>query len=103
VQKIKGDEKVNREARETTLGCCNVQIAKGTFTKTNGTTGDSGTLGLIDETGAAGNLNFAQNPFYREYTDKLTLTQEALALPDMQGSGLVAMNNQNFSNTRSVA
>jgi hypothetical protein len=36
MQKIKGDEKVNCEARETTLGCGNVQIAAGTYTKTNG-------------------------------------------------------------------
>ena len=67
----------------------NVQIAKGTFTKTNGTTGESGTLNLTEDTGNAGNLNFSQNPFYSEFTDHLTLTDTAKTLPDMQGSGMV--------------
>lgn len=67
----------------------NVQIAAGTYTKTNGTTGTSGTLNLTEDTGNAGNLNFSQNPFYSEFTDHFTLTDTALALPDMQGSGMV--------------
>ncbi len=49
------------------------------------------------------NLNFAQNAFYSEFTDHLTLTDTAKALPDMQGSGLVRVNNQNFINTRRMA
>ncbi|MDD5084400.1 MAG: hypothetical protein PHT88_05745 [Candidatus Moranbacteria bacterium] len=127
---IKGDKKVNYEARETTLGCTNsdgisqagelhtlselgvtsntvsngnIQIAAGTYTKTNGTTGTSGTLNLTEDTGNAGNLNFSQNPFYSEFTDHLTLTDTALALPDMQGSGMVRVNNQNYRNQRRVA
>ena len=79
-----------------------VQIAKGTFTKTNGTTGDSRTLNLTEDTGNAGNLNFSQNPFYSEFTNHLTLIDTALVLPDMQGSGMVHVNNQNFRNTRSA-
>ncbi|MDD3597379.1 MAG: hypothetical protein PHE23_13230, partial [Sulfuricurvum sp.] len=67
----------------------NVQIAAGTYTKTNGDTGESATLNLTEDTGNAGNLNFSQNPFYSEFTDHLTLTDTALALPDMQGSGMV--------------
>jgi hypothetical protein len=104
VQKIKGDEKVNREARETTLGCGNVQIAAGTYTKTNGDTGASGTLNLTEDTGNAGNLNFSQNPFYSEFTNHLTLTDTALvrhSRPDWESS--ITSNHQNFSNTRRVA
>ncbi|MDD3597207.1 calcium-binding protein, partial [Sulfuricurvum sp.] len=67
----------------------NVQIAAGTYTKTNGDTGASGTLNLTEDTGNAGNLNFSQNPFYSEFTDHLALSDTALALPDMQGSGMV--------------
>ncbi|MDD2369606.1 MAG: calcium-binding protein, partial [Sulfuricurvum sp.] len=67
----------------------NVQIAAGTYTKTNGDTGESATLNLTEDTGDAGNLNFSQNPFYSEFTDHLTLTDTALALPDMHGSGMV--------------
>ncbi|MDD2780867.1 calcium-binding protein [Sulfuricurvum sp.] len=55
----------------------NTQNATGNYTKTDGTTGE------------AGNLNFDQNSFYREFTDPLPLTDTALALPDMQGSGMV--------------
>ncbi|MDD2780869.1 hypothetical protein [Sulfuricurvum sp.] len=89
----------------------NTQSATGTYTRTDGTT---------DE---AGNLNFSQNPFYSEFTDPLPLTDTVLALPDMQGSGMVrdlreastlsagltsalqtmSVNNQNFKNTRRVA
>ncbi|MDD2951419.1 MAG: calcium-binding protein, partial [Sulfuricurvum sp.] len=67
----------------------NIQIAAGTFTKTNGTTGESGTLSLTEDTGNAGNLNFSQNPFYSEFSDHLTLPDTAWALPNMQGSGMV--------------
>ncbi|MDD2950166.1 MAG: calcium-binding protein [Sulfuricurvum sp.] len=55
----------------------NVQTMSGTYTKADGTTGK------------VGNFNFSQNPFYREFTDHLTLTDTALSLPDMQGSGMV--------------
>ena len=81
----------------------NVQIAAGTYTKTNGDTGASGTLNLTEDTGTAGNLNFSQNPFYSEFTDPLTLTDTALALPDMQGSGMVRVNNDKFEKVRRVA
>ena len=81
----------------------NVQIAAGTYTKTDGDTGASGTLNLTEDTGNAGNLNFSQNPFYSEFTDHLILSDTALALPDMQGSGMVRVNNLNFRNQRRVA
>jgi len=39
--------------------------------------------------GTTANLDLADNPFFREFTDPVTLTEAALALPDMHGSGMV--------------
>jgi hypothetical protein len=38
---------------------------------------------------SAGNLNLADNPFYREFTDSIPLSTAARGLPDMGGSGWV--------------
>ena len=43
----------------------------------------------VDGTGQTGNLDLANNPFYREFTDHIPLTQQAQNLPDTQGSGWV--------------
>jgi hypothetical protein len=43
----------------------------------------------VDGTGQTGNLNLANNPFYREFVDSIPFTEEALNLPDTKGSGLV--------------
>lgn len=61
----------------------NTQTFAGSFTKADGTAGDSGTAQL------AGSLLLSNNNFYREFTDDPALTAEALALPQMTGSGLV--------------
>ena len=54
----------------------NVQTAAGTYTRGDG------------QTGGTGNLDLAQNPFHRQFTD--TLNTDAVAtLPDLQGSGAV--------------
>jgi hypothetical protein len=37
----------------------------------------------------AGNLELVSNAFYRSFTDAIPLTEQALALPDMQGSGVL--------------
>ena len=63
----------------------NIQSASGTYTKTNGTTGTAGDF----TTGSSGNLDLAQNPFYREFADKIPSTATTQHLPDMQGSGAV--------------
>ena len=64
----------------------NVQSAAGTYTRTNGTTGALGEF----TTGNTGNLDLAQNPFYREFVDSVPLTAgRPCALPDMQGAGAV--------------
>jgi len=49
-----------------------------------------GTMKLEDgSSGTGGNLDLASNPFYREYTDKLPISEAIAALPEMRGSGAV--------------
>jgi len=43
----------------------------------------------VDGTGQTGNLDLANNPFYREFVDTIPLTEQALNLPDNKGSGWV--------------
>ncbi|UJP04803.1 MAG: hypothetical protein LZF61_08045, partial [Nitrosomonas sp.] len=43
----------------------------------------------IDGTGQTGNLDLANNPFYREFTDVIPSTEQTEQLPDTQGSGWV--------------
>ncbi|MBP7113693.1 MAG: calcium-binding protein, partial [Nitrosomonas sp.] len=43
----------------------------------------------VDGAGQTGNLDLANNPFFREFTDTLPLTEQALSLPDTKGSGFV--------------
>ena len=47
--------------------------------------GSEGALGAVS--GGLADINLADNPFYREFTDTIELTEEAAALPTMQGSG----------------
>ncbi len=72
-------------AANTGLGNGNLLTAVGTYTKTNGETGSVGEF----TTGSTGNLDLAQNPFYSDFTDPITLTDGAKTLPGMQGSGMV--------------
>ncbi|MDO9265545.1 MAG: hypothetical protein Q7U00_00525, partial [Sulfurimonas sp.] len=62
-----------------------IQTAEGTFTKADGTTGESATV----DVGSLGNYIFDSNSFYREFTDTIPLTEAASALPEVQGSGVV--------------
>jgi hypothetical protein len=55
----------------------NVQTAAGTYTKANG------------QTGSVGNLDLAQNAFYSEFTDHISLTTAAQGIADLQGAGRV--------------
>ena len=59
------------------LGSGNQQTAEGTYIRSDGSTGK------------VANLYFVDNPFYREFGDSVTLTEQAKALPGMQGSGAV--------------
>ncbi len=74
---------VSGTANNINLGGGNTQTFSGSFTRTDGQTGDSGTAQL------AGSLLLANNNFYRQFTDDPALTAEALALPEMRGSGTV--------------
>ncbi|WP_181259230.1 calcium-binding protein [Pseudoduganella armeniaca] len=68
----------------TDLGNGNVQTAAGSFTRANGTTGATG-----ETNGAAANLDLLVDTFHRSFTDRITLTAQALALPSLDGSGRV--------------
>ena len=47
--------------------------------------GSEGELGAVS--GGLADINLADNPFFREFADTIPLTEEAEALPTMQGSG----------------
>lgn len=52
----------------------------GTFTRIDGTTGLAGEMG---------DVNLASDTFHSQFTDHITITAQALTLPDMHGSGMV--------------
>jgi VCBS repeat-containing protein len=62
----------------------NLISAVGSFVRLDGTEGE-----INANQSLAANLDLASNPFYREYTDDIELSEEVAALPDMQGSGAV--------------
>ncbi|WP_297324080.1 calcium-binding protein [Nitrosomonas sp.] len=68
--------KLNATNQNVNLGNGNVQTAAAAHL-------------TVDGTGQTGNLDLANNPFFREFTDTLPLTEQALSLPDTQGSGFV--------------
>jgi Ca2+-binding RTX toxin-like protein len=80
-----GIESINVKgtASNVNLGGGNTQTFSGSFTRTDGLTGDSGTAQL------AGSLLLANNNFYREFTDNPPLTAAARNLPQMRGAGSV--------------
>ncbi|WP_160016465.1 calcium-binding protein, partial [Pseudomonas sp. 8BK] len=62
----------------------NLISAVGTFVRGDGSEGSvNGNQSL------AANLDLASNPFYREHTDSIALSDSVKALPGMQGSGAV--------------
>jgi len=77
---------LNATAETVNLGNGNVQTATATYVLTDGTTGTTAGVGLGQ---TAANLEFALNPFYRQFTDSVPLTEQARLLPQMQGSGRV--------------
>ena len=66
------------------LGNGNTQSSTATYTRTDGSEGAAGAV-----EGKAVNLNLADNPFYREFTDHIQLSEEVAKLTDMQGCGAV--------------
>ena len=74
---------VSGTASNINLGGGNTQAFTGSFTRTNGQSGNAGTAEL------AGSLLLAANNFYREFSVNPPVTTTAKALPQMQGSGTV--------------
>jgi Ca2+-binding RTX toxin-like protein len=70
------------------LGNGNTVSGTATVTRSNGTTTHVDAVGVTTDI-TAGNLNLANNPFYREFTTPVALTTTAQALPEMGGSGWV--------------
>ncbi|WP_211442385.1 calcium-binding protein [Collimonas humicola] len=75
---------VNSTAVRTDLGNGNIQTAAGIFTRSNGATGITG-----ETNSTAANLDLLVDTFYREFTDRVPLTDQARELPGMRGSGRV--------------
>jgi hypothetical protein len=69
--------KVGRTANSTALANGNQIADVGGFVRSDGTVGQ-----LAD-------VNLAGNAFYSEFTDNVPLTDQAQALPEMQGAGMV--------------
>ena len=83
---------VNASAVRIDLGNGNVQTAAGTFTRSNSP------MGMTGETnGAVANLDLEIDTFYRQFTDQITLTAQANALPTLRGSGRVRDLNEAIS------
>lgn len=74
----------NSTATRVDLGNGNIQTASGSFARSDGS------LGLTGETdGSTGNLDLLVNTFYSEFTSHITLTEQAISLPTLHGSGRV--------------
>lgn len=73
---------LNASTSTTDLGNGNTVTGQATVTRSNGSTTQIDSVDL-----QASNLNLADNPFYREFTDTIPLTTAAQALPEMGGSG----------------
>ncbi len=72
----------------TNLGNGNTVTGKAVVTRTSGANLEIDSVAVGADT-TAGNLNLANNPFYRSFTNSIALTPAALALPEMAGSGVV--------------
>jgi hypothetical protein len=79
---------LNATTTNINLGNGNTVSGTATVTRSNGSTTEVDAVGVASDTTAA-NLNLASNPFYREFTTPVPLTQQALSLPEMRGSGWV--------------
>jgi len=74
--------------QKSALGNGNVVSGTATVTRSNGTTTHVDSVAVSSDTTAA-NLDLSNNPFYREFTQPVAPTAQALALPEMGGSGWV--------------
>jgi len=74
---------VNGKVGRKDLGNGNAQTAAGRFTR------KGGAAGTEDADGAAVNLDLGIDTFRRQFTDAISLTDQAKALPNLRGSGRV--------------
>ena len=82
---------LNKTSATTHLGNGNTQTATATYTRTD------------DITGTAANLDLATNTFYRKFTNRVTLTDNAKKLPEVSGSGRVRNLREAMSGSSSLA
>ena len=81
---------LNKTSATTNLGNGNTQTATATFTRTDDTTGTAANLGLVS------------NTFYRKFTNRVTLTNNAKKLPEVSGSGRVRNLREAMSGSSSL-
>ena len=91
-------------ASNVNLGNGNTVTGKAVVTRTSGANIEIDSVAVGTDS-TAGNLNLANNPFYRQFTDSIPLTAAAKALPEMAGSGVVRdlREAMSFGNSASVA
>ena len=82
---------LSKTSKTTNLGNGNTQTATATFTRTD------------DTTGTAANLGLASNTFYRKFTNRVTLTDKAKKLPEVNGSGSVRNLREAMSSSSALA
>jgi hypothetical protein len=75
---------VAKEENTQVLANGNAVADLGSYIKTDGS---EGTMGEV--TGNMADIDLIDNPFYREFSDTIPLTEQAKTLADMQGSGNV--------------
>ncbi|MEB0165421.1 hypothetical protein QN360_21215, partial [Glaciimonas sp. CA11.2] len=68
---------VNKKSHNQTLANGNQLADQGTYTKTDGSSGNMG------------DVNFEEDAFHREFTDEVVIADNVKDLPDMQGAGKV--------------
>ena len=81
---------LSKTSATTNLGNGNAQTATATFTRTDDTTGTAANLGLVN------------NTFYRKFTNRVTLTDNAKKLPEVSGSGRVRNLREAMSGSSSL-
>ncbi len=89
---------INLDAKKTNIDSNgNLISAVGTFIREDGSTGEANANQSV-----VANLDLADNPFYREFTDTIELDEDSYILPNLLGSGAVrdlqeaTMLNQNL-------
>ena len=82
---------LDAESGNVNLGNGNVQSAAAAHLTVDGTEGTTA------------NLDLAHNPFYREFTDSIALTEEAAGLPESRGFGMVRDLREAMSLSSSLA